>query len=59
MGIKRWLHATIGSLLGVRMFWCRCDPCSLTWSSPGPVSEALTSLRRHGVDYHGGVDLTD
>lgn len=59
MGMKRWLHARIGHLLGVSVFWCSCDSCRTSWTVPMVVSGALASLRRHVVDYHGGVDLSD
>jgi hypothetical protein len=59
MGIKRWLHAKIGTATLGLFFRCGCDSCRVHWSVWGTVADALTSLRRHGVDYHGGVDLTD
>jgi hypothetical protein len=58
-----WLHAKIGpSVLG-RYYRCTCDHCQYSWPVYGPwksiVSLAVVSLRRHAVDYHGGVDLSD
>lgn len=63
MGMKRWLHAKVGTPTAGRYFRCSCDNCRISWSVwgdwPTIVSGALASLRRHAVDYHGGVDLSD
>lgn len=59
MNVKRWLHSKIGHPLGALVFWCSCDDCHLTWTGGTTPGEALTSLRHHFWDWHGGVDLTD
>lgn len=57
--MKRFLHARIANFCGSMCFWCSCEQCGHHWTSPLVVWKALTSLRRHAVDFHGGVDLAD
>lgn len=60
MKSRAWVHAKALSW----GFRCSCDICRCNWSLAKTlrrpkVADAVNSMCRHVMDYHGGVDQHD